>query len=69
MKQSFNENWVCYRTGEKEKAFAVTLPHDAMQLDERSETSAGGVNIDGMRRRITLTRKHLSFQRKRRTRK
>ena len=28
MKQSFNENWVCYRTGEKEKAFAVTLPHD-----------------------------------------
>ena len=57
MKQSFNENWVCYRTGEKEKAFAVTLPHDAMQLDERSETSAGGV------------RKHLSFQRKRRTRK
>lgn len=32
MKQSFNENWVCYRTGEKEKAFAVTLPHDAMQL-------------------------------------
>ena len=42
MKQSFNENWVCYRTGEKEKAFAVTLPHDAMQLDERSETSAGG---------------------------
>ncbi len=34
MKQSFNENWVCYRTGEKEKAFAVTLPHDAMQLDD-----------------------------------
>ena len=25
MKQSFNENWVCYRTGEKEKAFAVTF--------------------------------------------
>ena len=23
----------------------MTLPHDAMQLDERSETSAGGVNI------------------------
>ena len=45
MKQSFNENWVCYRIGEKEKAFAVTLPHDAMQLDERSETSAGGVNL------------------------
>ncbi len=44
MKLSFNENWICYKTGEKEDAFAVTLPHDAMQLDERSETSAGGVN-------------------------
>ena len=44
MKQSFNENWICYKTGDKENAFAVTLPHDAMQLDERSETSAGGVN-------------------------
>ena len=36
MKQSFNENWICYKTGDKENAFAVTLPHDAMQLDERS---------------------------------
>ncbi|WP_373118658.1 glycoside hydrolase family 2 TIM barrel-domain containing protein [Ruminococcus sp. Marseille-P328] len=44
MKLSFNENWICYKTGEKEDAFAVTLPHDAMQLDERRETSAGGVN-------------------------
>ena len=44
MKLLFNENWICYKTGEKEDAFAVTLPHDAMQLDERSETSAGGVN-------------------------
>ena len=31
MKQSFNENWVCYRTGEKEKAFAVTLPRLEMR--------------------------------------
>ena len=44
MKQNFNNNWICYKTGEKEHAFAVTLPHDAMQLDGRSETSAGGVN-------------------------
>ena len=44
MKQNFNNNWLCYKTGDKEHAFAVTLPHDAMQLDERSETSAGGVN-------------------------
>ncbi len=26
MKLSFNENWICYKTGEKEDAFAVTLP-------------------------------------------
>ena len=44
MKQNFNRNWTCYKSGEKENAFAVTLPHDAMQLDARSETSAGGVN-------------------------
>ena len=44
MKQNFNNNWLCYKTGDREHAFAVTLPHDAMQLDERSETSAGGVN-------------------------
>ncbi len=45
MKQSFNETgYVSHTTGE-EKAFAVTLPHDAMQLDESSETGAGGVNI------------------------
>ena len=69
MKQSFNENWICYKTGDKENAFAVTLPHDAMQLDERSETSAGGVNIGWYEAQDTLTRKHLSFQRKRRTRK
>ena len=43
-KISFNEGWKCYRTGEPEKAFDVTVPHDAMLLDERSETSASGVN-------------------------
>lgn len=43
-KISFNEGWKCYRTGEPERAFDVTVPHDAMLLDERSETSASGVN-------------------------
>jgi beta-galactosidase len=43
-KISFNEGWKCYRTGEPEKAFDVIVPHDAMLLDERSETSASGVN-------------------------
>ena len=65
MKQSFNENWICYKTGEKEKAFAVTLPHDAMQLDERSETSAGGVNTG----RIILMRRYLLFRKLQKMRK
>ncbi len=43
-KESFNENWICYQTGKKETAFAVSLPHDAMLLDERRQGSAGGVN-------------------------
>ncbi|MDD3360658.1 MAG: glycoside hydrolase family 2 TIM barrel-domain containing protein [Hespellia sp.] len=40
----FNNDWECYRTGYETKRFCVTLPHDAMQLDVRSETSAAGVN-------------------------
>lgn len=43
-KISFNDKWKCYRTGQEEKAFDVTLPHDAMLLDERSENSVAGVN-------------------------
>lgn len=43
-KITFNENWKCYRTGHKEEAFDVKLPHDAMLLDSRSENSPGGVN-------------------------
>lgn len=42
-KIQFNEGWECYRTGEREKAFAVTLPHDAMLLDERKEHCPSGV--------------------------
>lgn len=44
LKISFNEDWNCYRTGQKNAAFPVTLPHDAMQLDEKSENSPAGVN-------------------------
>lgn len=43
-RESFNENWICYQDGKKEAAFAVSLPHDAMLLDERRQGSAGGVN-------------------------
>lgn len=43
-KYSFNKGWKCYRTGDINSVINVTLPHDAMQLDEKSEDSAGGVN-------------------------
>ncbi len=43
-KISFNNDWSCYRSGDREHAFPVTVPHDAMLLDEKSETSPAGVN-------------------------
>ena len=55
MKQNFNNNWLCYKTGDREHAFAVTLPHDAIQ--------------DGMRRRTTLMRKPSHFRKRQRKRK
>lgn len=42
-KLQFNDGWICYRTGEREQAFEVTLPHDAMLLDERKENCPSGV--------------------------
>ncbi|MDO4619924.1 MAG: glycoside hydrolase family 2 TIM barrel-domain containing protein [Lachnospiraceae bacterium] len=44
IKTAFNHDWSCYRTGDREHAFSVTIPHDAMLLDEKSETSPAGVN-------------------------
>lgn len=41
---SFNDGWKCFRTGHREEAFNVTVPHDAMMLDPKSENSPGGVN-------------------------
>lgn len=43
-KLSFNEDWVCYKTGLGSDIYKVELPHDAMQLDSKSETSLGGIN-------------------------
>ena len=42
-KLQFNDKWFCYRTGERAQAFSVTLPHDAMLLDERKENVPSGV--------------------------
>jgi beta-galactosidase len=44
IKSSFNDNWKCYRTNDKSSVMNVELPHDAMLLDAKSETSPGGVN-------------------------
>lgn len=41
---SFNNSWRCFRKGEPETAFEVTIPHDAMLMDKKSENSLGGVN-------------------------
>lgn len=43
-KISLNKDWLCYRTGKRQEASAVNLPHDAMLLDPKSENSPGGVN-------------------------
>lgn len=43
-KITLNDHWKCYRTGRKEEAFEVRIPHDAMLLDKKSENSPGGVN-------------------------
>lgn len=40
----FNRNWKCRRKGDWEEVFDVTLPHDAMLLDKKSEDSPGGKN-------------------------
>lgn len=43
-KISLQNDWICYRTGHREEAFAVTIPHDAMLLDEKKENCPAGVN-------------------------
>lgn len=43
-KINFNQEWICYRKGERDTAIAVSVPHDAMLLDERKENCPSGVN-------------------------
>jgi len=43
-KIAFNNNWKCYKTDDRERAVMVTLPHDAMFLDDRKEGCPGGEN-------------------------
>lgn len=44
-KISFNDSWRCWRADQPERAFPVTLPHDAMLLDEKSSSTVTGVNL------------------------
>ena len=41
---SFNTGWTCRHLGNSAPGTPVTLPHDAMLAEERSQTSAGGTN-------------------------
>jgi len=43
-KISFNENWTVCHVGDEANKKAVTVPHDAMLGEPRSELSAGGKN-------------------------
>ncbi|MGL5260580.1 MAG: glycoside hydrolase family 2 protein, partial [Lachnospiraceae bacterium] len=44
-KIEFNKEWICYKNNCKKNAFPVTVPHDAMLLDEKKEDSVTGVNL------------------------
>ncbi len=41
---SWNDGWMFCKAGEEDRLCSVTLPHDAMLCEERSEESAGGTN-------------------------
>lgn len=44
-KVSFNDKWRCWRSDRPENVFDVTLPHDAMLLDEKNAAAITGVNL------------------------
>lgn len=43
-KISLNNEWRCHVTGDEAHSFCVSLPHDAMLLDERNSSSRSGIN-------------------------
>ncbi|HEY8423221.1 MAG TPA: glycoside hydrolase family 2 TIM barrel-domain containing protein [Clostridia bacterium] len=45
LKFDFNDNWLFYKKDQYETAKKVTLPHDAMIYEERTEDSLGGKHI------------------------
>lgn len=41
---NFNDGWICKHLGDSGPGTPVTIPHDAMLSEKRTELSAGGVN-------------------------
>ncbi len=44
-KIDLNNQWSCYRLNHKEEAIPVSIPHDAMLNDKRSNDSVSGINL------------------------
>lgn len=44
-KIDFNQGWFCKCLTRQEEAYPVTLPHDAMRSEPRTNDSAGEGNI------------------------
>lgn len=61
-KISLNKDWLCYVTGQRENRFQTDVPHDAMLLDEKSETSAGGVNTGWIEAKDYTYEKNLQIE-------
>ena len=43
-KIAFDKGWRCYAIGKENEVHNVSIPHDAMLYDDKSETSPAGVN-------------------------
>ena len=44
-KIAFNDGWTCRHAGDSGKGKPVTIPHDAMLDEKRTQESLGGINI------------------------
>ncbi|WP_243110222.1 hypothetical protein [Ruminococcus sp. AM42-11] len=52
-KIDFNKDWICRCLTRDEEAYPVTLPHDAMLSEPRTQESTGEGNMDGILVEIT----------------
>lgn len=63
-KIGFNDNWSVYAVGEESKAEKITLPHDAMLTDPKSDSSPGGVNTGWYEARDYVYQKEFRIEKK-----